>query len=239
MSELPDRAKPPKPTPREAEWLEPGEGGALLEAAAEVDAEPAPRGIRFNHALLATFLLTGGRFGEVTGLTLGDVNLDGGGIQIRDNAWRRLKTRQSNRRVPLWPQLHEILTHHIHQHRAGAGGQDLLFPSPNGGLLRDIRGSLKRTLKLAGIEKHVTPHTFRHTFTAQRVQTVTQTRLPDGEEIWVPVPLMQVARELGHRDTGLVERLYGHLQLQPDRSTVVEYGLTRVLQLPVAVGQGV
>jgi hypothetical protein len=27
MSELPDRAKPPKPTPREAEWLEPGEGG--------------------------------------------------------------------------------------------------------------------------------------------------------------------------------------------------------------------
>ena len=103
-----------------------------------MDAKPAPRGIRYNRALLATFLLTGGRFGEVMGLTLGDVNLDGGWIQIRENRWRRLKTPQSNRRVPLWPKLHEILTDHISQHRAGAGPQELLFPSPNGGLLRDI-----------------------------------------------------------------------------------------------------
>ncbi len=93
-------------------------------------------------------------------------------------------------------------------------------------------------MKLAGIEKHVTPHTFRHTYASQRVQTVTRARLPGGEEIWVPVPLMEVARELGHTDTGLVERLYGHLQLQPDRSTVVEYRPTRVLELPVATVGG-
>jgi len=82
----------------------------------------------------------------------------------------------------------------------------------------------------------VTPHTFRHTYAAPRVKTVTEARLPNGDRIWVPVSHLAVARELGHTDTGLVERLFGHLQLQPDRSTVVEYRKTAVVSFP-AKGQ--
>ena len=118
--------------------------------------------------------------------------------------------------------------------------KNLLLPSPNVGMLKDIRGSLKRAITLGGIEeKAVTPHTFRHTYTAQRVQTVTEARLPSGERIWVPVSLLAVARELGHTDTGLVERLYGHLQLRPDRSTVVEYRETAVVSFPALGRRGV
>ena len=81
------------------------------------------------YPLLATYLLTGGRESEVTGLELDDVSLDRKTITFRPNAWRRLKTPGSHRVVRLWPQLVEILGPYLHWRLIERGGQ-LLFPSP-------------------------------------------------------------------------------------------------------------
>ena len=70
--------------------------------------EPFPLAI-LAYPLLATYLLTGGRESEVTGLELDDVSLDRKTITFRPNSWRRLKTPGSHRVVRLWPQLEEIL----------------------------------------------------------------------------------------------------------------------------------
>ena len=67
-------------------------------------AEPFPEAL-IAYPLLATYLLTGGRESEVTGLELDDVSLDRKTITFRPNAWRRLKTPGSHRVVRLWPQL--------------------------------------------------------------------------------------------------------------------------------------
>ncbi len=79
---------------------------------------------------------------------------------------------------------------------------------------------LDTAVRKAKIEKRVTPKTFRHTYTAVRLQTT-----DNGK----PVSVWQVACELGHGDTNLIERTYGHLLGVRDRSTVVRYGEAKVL----------
>ncbi len=58
------------------------------------------------YSVVATFLLTGGRYREVLGLELDDVSFDRKTVTFRPNRWRRLKTQTSWRVVPLWPFRH-------------------------------------------------------------------------------------------------------------------------------------
>jgi integrase len=138
---------------REARWLEVHEAALLLESARTlppalpqlVDALPAD----VAHALLATFLLTGGRQREVTGLEMSDVSFDRRTVTFRVNDFRRLKTLASARVVPLWPQLEEILRPFIFGRPPGR----LLFPSFVTGreaMLTDWRGTLDRTAMRGG-----------------------------------------------------------------------------------------
>jgi integrase len=64
---------------REAKWLEVPDAALLLEAARTLPADPS-RGdalpAEIAHAILATFLLTGGRSAEVLGLEVDDVSFD-------------------------------------------------------------------------------------------------------------------------------------------------------------------
>lgn len=216
VARLVDRPSIERP---EAAWLELGEAARLLRVAGELDAEPARRAIRFLRPLLATFLLTGARRGEVFGLEVGDVDGAHGVVHIRENAWRRLKRPRHRRTVPLWPQLDTILTEYLEQ----SGWSDgLLFPAPGGGVLRDVRGSLAAALERAGITTRVTWHTFRHTYTAARLQTT---------DHGAPVSPYTVMRELGHTSLELIERTYGHLLRASHRAEVVEYREARVLAL--------
>ena len=89
-------------------------------------------------------------------------------------------------------------------------------------MINDFRGSLRRAVETAEIEKVVTPHTLRHTYTAARIQA-----LDNGD----PVHLFTVARELGHKNTALIERTYGHLLKTRARSSVVEYHETSLLRV--------
>lgn len=196
----------------EAVWLEPGEAARLLKAAGHEDRNAHNRAFPHMRPLLATFLLTGGRKAEVFGMLARDVDLENDAIHLRPNRYRGLKRSKHRRHVPLWPQLREILEPYL-DHHPGAP-DDLLFPSPNGGMLSDVRVSLQNALDRAKIEKHVTLHTLRHTYAAQRLQTT---------DHGAPVSPYTVMRELGHSSIQLIERTYGHLMSTRHRSPVVEY----------------
>lgn len=195
----------------EATWLEIAEAAALLEAAAELDANPttvSPWKLTFLESLTATPLLSGMRKSEEFGLERADIDFNENVIRIRDNKWRKTCPikRRAERAVPLWPQLREILGEYLEKTPPHISG--LLFPSPkDGGPMRDFRGSLVKACEIAGIKKHVTPHTLRHTYTAVRLRTYHTG--PNGEPI--RISLFDVARELGHRSTAMIERVYGHV----------------------------
>ena len=98
-----------------------------------------------------------------------DIDLDKGLLSFRPNPWRRLKRKRHQRTVPIWPQLRDTLTGYVDAYDRLAG--DLLFPSHGGGMIKDLRGSLKATFALAEIDKHTTLHSLRHTYAAARLQT--------------------------------------------------------------------
>jgi integrase len=212
VSRLPQK---PRVERGEAEYLEVAEAARLLKAAKDLDQGRAGRRIRFLRPILATFLLTGGRAQEVLGLENSDVDLENGQVHFRPNPRRTLKRARHKRWIPLWPQLRVILSPHIEGHPG------LLFPSANRNMLRDIRGAIASAVKRAEIQKSVTPHTFRHTYAATRLQT-----MDHGHH---PVSPYTVMRELGHSSLSLIEKTYGHLLEVRHRSAVVEYREPRVV----------
>jgi integrase len=198
----------------EAQYYEPNEVWSILEAARQYDrARPGS----FLHPILATLAYTGGRKTEVLGLLVDDVDFDTlvvdgvvGAIELRPNRWRGLKTRGSQRTVPLWPDLQDILRDFIGTRTGG-----LLFPSNSGGLRKDLRKALDQIGKMAGFPKgYVRTKAFRHTYGSMRIQTV---------DAGQPVAIYTVSRELGHRDTKMVEQTYGHLLNRRHRRQVVSY----------------
>lgn len=215
----PVAAHPEKPTGarREARWLEVPEAALLLEAARTWRPTCDWYAVPFAYELVATWLLTGGRPREVTGLEVDDVSLERETVTFRPNAHRRLKTLTSARTVPLWPQLAEILKDYFpRRERLGRG--TLLFPSFRTGSEtalvhphRVLRAVAARDDRLRGT---VTPYTLRHTYCAARLQTL------DGG---APVSPFTVGRELGHGGDALVRRVYGHLGTVRHRSEAVEY----------------
>lgn len=209
----------PRPEPSEEVWLEIGEAAKVLQAAQAMEADSASRCYPHLHALLATFLLTGGRRSEVYGLERSDVDLESGTVRFQPNEWRRLKTHKSRRTIPLWPQLHEILTAYLEERE---DDHPLLFVSRTGGALSDLRSSLDTVEERSQVDKRLTTKVFRHTYTATRIQTL------DGGE---PVSLFTVARELGHKGVARIEDTYGHLQKRRSRLQEVRYQEADVISL--------
>lgn len=210
----------PKTESTEAVWLETGEAAKVLDAAKAMEGDPSSRCYRHLHALIGTFLLTGGRRQEVFGLLRRDIDLKAGTVRFAPNAHRDLKTDHSKRTVPLWPQLGEILTPRIED--VDDEPEALLFPARGGGMLTTLRWSLSTLEDRAELEKHLTLKVFRHTYTATRIQTL------DGGE---PVSLYTVSRELGHKGVSRIEDTYGHLQRRRSRLAQVLYREADVIDL--------
>ena len=122
----------PKKGDYDAVYLEVHDAALFLEAARTLPPptnNPDALSTAYARALVATYLLTGGRHDEVLGLELDDVSFDRRTITFRPNGWRRLKTKQSRRTVPLWPQLEGILCEYVFGVRMLQRGRTLLFPS--------------------------------------------------------------------------------------------------------------
>jgi integrase len=206
----------PSGQPEEAKWLEVHEAALLLEAARRYKPPSHYRDpIQFMHALIGTFVLTGGRTREVLGLEVSDISFDRKTVRFRPLAHRRIKTQAGWRTIPLWPQLEEILQKHVFGGDAPLG-EGLLFPSPrNGQMIHKLVKPLDAVAERAGWKAgEIRSKMFRHTYCAARLQT-----LDNG----APVSPYTVARELGHGGDSLVKRIYGHLGEVRHRSENVEY----------------
>ena len=202
----------------EAKWLEVHEAALVLETAAIVKPVREDLASPFAHPLIATFLLTGGRFAEVVGLEVKDISFDRKTVTFRPNRWRRLKTATSWRSIPLWPQVEQVLREYVFNPERPPS--NLLFPSLATGkeaMVTDCRKLLDRVAVQAGWQRgQIRSKMFRHSYCAARLQT-----LDEGK----PVSTYTVARELGHGGDTLVRRVYGHLGQVRHRADVVEYRL--------------
>jgi integrase len=236
----------PKKGDYDAAYLEVHDAALFLEAARLLPPpanNPDALSTGYAHALVATYLLAGGRHDEVLGLEVEDVSFDRRTITFRPNRWRRLKTKQSRRTVPLWPQLEAILRSYVFGIRVRQPGT-LLFPSFNTGheaMITDVRKLLDRIAVRAGfLTPLLDPKTgrqrrkpsgepmwegtpirtriFRHTYCSARLQT-----LDRGE----PVAKYTVRRELGHGSDDMIDKVYSHLGDVRHRSEVVEYDVSQ------------
>lgn len=202
----------------EARWLEIHEASYLLDVTKRTLPRRPELACPHLYQLLATMLLTGGRKDEVLGLEAGDVSFTRKTVTFRPNAWRRLKTAKSQRPVPLWPQLEEILGPHIlpldRTPRVG-----LLFPTENRrgevAKMTNFDKALDYMAVQAGWKAgEIRSRMFRNAYAAARLQTT---------EGGMPVSPYTVSREMGHHSLSMIERTYGHLGTVRHRSDVVEY----------------
>jgi integrase len=181
---------PPRPR-GESDWLTREEFAKLLHAAANPPRR-TPGLAERDQLVLLTLAMTGLRRSELIALNWGDVVLDGPRPSLLVRRGKGGKTR----RQPLPGQLAARLGRWLSAHPAGA--LDPVFCGLAGARLQPtiLAGIIRRTSGRAGISKHVTAHTLRHTAATWLRQATGDTRL--------------VAEYLGHSDLSTVSR-YAHV----------------------------
>ena len=139
--------------------------------------------------LVRAALETGCRYGELVRLEVQDFNPDASTVAIRETKSGK------PRHVILTPEGAEF----FRQHCAGRAGSDLMFRHADGAPWRKSEQS--RPMAAACARARLTPavsfHALRHTWASLAAMA--------------GVPLLIVARNLGHTDTRMVEKHYGHL----------------------------
>ena len=243
-------AKRPRINKTLTPWLEQDESVTILRYAF-CEWQPSRADLAIPHLpyLLALYFYTGLRETEATGLLISDINFDRSTIRVEQNMFRRLKTPTSERVVPFFPHLRELLSEYLNSETRPRG--PLLFPSLEGPdrMITDIRKFLDQMPMPERLIRPVTPKEhaaeekrrasaiarlegrrrgpkpteslqellepipstvvcslrtkmIRHTYCTARLQT-----LDRGE----PIAPFTVARELGHRDTKMIDKVYAHL----------------------------
>jgi len=147
-------------------------------------------------AFFLTALRTGLRLGELIGLRVRDVLLDGvGRVDVRRSVHRGIEGAPKSgraRQVPLTPRLKGVLEARVE----GVSANALVFPGARGFLSRDqVKHAFWRATEAAGLER-IRIHDLRHSFASQLVIA--------GE------PLLAVQQLLGHADLRTTMR-YAHL----------------------------
>jgi integrase len=139
--------------------------------------------------LVQAALQTGARYGELARLTVADFNPDVGTVTIQQS-----KSGKSR---------HIVLTDEgiqfFRRLCAGRAGDEIMLRKANGSswdFAHQIR-PMDETVTRAKIRPMISFHGLRHTWASHAVMN--------------GMPLMVVARNLGHADTRMVEKHYGHL----------------------------
>jgi integrase len=140
-------------------------------------------------ALVRAGLETGCRYGELTRLEVCDFNSDASALAIRQSKSGK------PRHVVLTDEGAAFFRHHC----AGRSGHELMFRHDDGGAWQ--RSEQARPMAEACTNGKIRPaisfHILRHTWASHAVMN--------------GVPLLVVAKNLGHADTRMVEKHYGHL----------------------------
>jgi integrase len=134
-------------------------------------------------------LETGARYGELCALLVSDFNGDSGTIAIRQSKAGKVR--------------HVVLTDDgaafFRSIAAGRAGSEFLFVKDNGDawLASHQAAPMDEANERAAIDPPINFHGLRHTWASHAVMG--------------GVPLLVVAKNLGHSDTRMVEKHYGHL----------------------------
>lgn len=164
---------------------------AEMEAILQAPDLETDHGIR-DKALLECLYATGMRVSEVSGISLSDVNLE--------SAYVRCKGKGSKERiVPIGQKAIEACRIYLKKVRAHyKTASDRFFLGRLGGPLSRIAiwELIKKNAKLAGIEKNITPHTFRHSFATHLLERGADLRI--------------VQELLGHADIATTQ-IYTHV----------------------------
>jgi integrase len=140
-------------------------------------------------ALVTAALMTGMRYGELSRLVVADFNRDAGTVVVRLS-----KTKQS-RQVMLTTEGAAFFAAAC----AGRAGDELMFRRANGEPW--VKSNQVRPMALACAAARIKPaagfHILRHSWASLAVMA--------------GMPLLITARNLGHTDTRMVEKHYGHL----------------------------
>ena len=165
-----------------------------------------PEGTR-NKAILETMYSCGLRVSEVVNLKLSQLFLDVGFVRVigKGNKERLVPIGSSATKYIL------IYTDHVRRHQSvQKGEEDILFLNRRGRRLTRVMIFLiiKDLVKKAGINKTISPHTFRHSFA---------THLVEGG-----ADLRAVQEMLGHESITTTE-IYTHLDREYLRRTLEQY----------------
>jgi integrase len=139
--------------------------------------------------LVQAGLETGARYGELAALQVQDFNPDTGTVAIRQSKAGKAR--------------HVVLTDEgaafFKQVCTGRPGSEIMFPKANGGpwLKSHQKRPIADACEHAKIKPPIGFHGLRHTWASLAVMA--------------GVPLLVVAKNLGHSDTRMVEKHYGHL----------------------------
>ena len=167
--------------------------------------------------LLIVLLVTGARWGEATALQVRDLDVAARVIHVR-RAWKKgkdgavlgvPKTARGRRTIMLPDWAVETLE----PLAAGRAADEFLLTAPGGGVIHRtnfVERHWKPALAAAGIAKHLTPHSLRHTFASWA--------LMDG------VLAQVVQHRLGHESLQTTSRVYAHLLLDAQRAAVDAIG---------------
>lgn len=202
---------------KESGWLSVGELALLLESAriigCEAQAAGDPHSLPCVYELVATFMLTGAREGEITRLQLRHLDFECRTIHIPDP-----KTGRVARSIPMHCQLREILSPYVQRLGRTSG---YVFTTTSVEPIYSCLGMLDLIATRAGFrEGQIRPTVFRMSYIIHRLACMDQ---------GVPIDPKKVAREVGYTTPGLKKKVIERVQ----------YGRVRMDELaflPEAIG---
>ena len=160
------------------------------------------KGIR-DSAMLEALYSCGLRVSELTSLRLSDLFFGEGYIRVIGKG-------DKQRLVPISTVARDKIQRYLEKRRSARSGEEVVFLNNRGGQLTRVMvfTILKQAAQRAGIDKHISPHTFRHSFA---------THLLEGG-----ASIRQVQEMLGHESI-LTTEIYTHLDSDHLRHTLEEH----------------